>query len=155
MALKRNYSHETLTPSHHLKSESKPLCLLLNLNLEGGGGIFNVSFFLAVKLLKSLASGLWDAESGKDTDEHEESEDLHDMVQPRGSITASGTRLHTTNTERGNSSLGNNGADLARSGRNTVGGGTITGREALSGNDERGGIGTEVVEELNENIDGE
>lgn len=51
--------------------------------------------------------------------------------------------------------MGNDGTNFSGCGRDAVGGGTVTSREALSGNDERGSVGTEVVEELDENIDGE
>jgi len=94
---------------------------------------------LTGELLESLALGLWDEESGEDTHEHEESEDLHDVVEP---WTWVGGGDDTTDTQRSDGSLGDDSADLARGSRNTVRGGTITGWETFSWNNECGGVWT-------------
>lgn len=105
----------------------------------------------AGKLLEGLALGLGDEERSEDTEEHEESEDLEDVVQPGRSVSGSGA----ANTEGTNDDLSNDGTDLARGGRDTVRGGTVAGREALARNDEGGGVGTEVEEELAQNVETE
>ena len=74
---------------------------------------------------------------------------------PWGSGATSGTRLGTAGSERGNSGLGDDSAQLAGGGRETVGCRSVSGREAFSGNDKGGRVGTEVEEELGENVDGE
>lgn len=104
---------------------------------------------LASKLLEGLALGLGDEERGEDTAKHEESEDLEDVVEPRRGVGLGGT----ANTERTNDDLSNDGTDLTGGGRETVRGGAVAGREALSGNDEGGGVGAEVEEELAENVE--
>jgi len=59
----------------------------------------------------------------------------------------------TTNVSKtGESDLGNNSAKLARSGRDTVCGGTVTSGESLSGNDEGRGVGAKVLEEVGEAV---
>ena len=64
---------------------------------------------LASKLLEGLALGLRDEERSEDTAEHEESEDLEDVVEPRRSVGGSGT----ANTEGANDDLSDDGTDLA------------------------------------------
>jgi hypothetical protein len=44
---------------------------------------------------------------------------------------------------------------LTRGSRDTVGGGAVAGGEALAGDDEGGGVGAEVEEELGQHVDGE
>lgn len=104
---------------------------------------------LTSKLLEGLALGLGDEERGEDTAKHEESEDLEDVVEPRRGVGLGSA----ANTERTDDDLGDDGTDLTRGGREAVGGGTVASREALSGNDEGGGVGAEVEEELAENVD--
>lgn len=41
--------------------------------------------------------------------------------------------------------LGDDGTELAGTSRDTVGGGTVAGREHLTGDDEGGGVGSEVL----------
>ena len=105
----------------------------------------------AGKLLEGLALGLGNEEGSEDTEEHEESEDLEDVVQPRRSIGGSGA----ADTERSNDDLSDDGTNLARSSRDTVRGRAVAGREALAGNDEGCGVGTEVEEELAQNVETE
>ena len=49
--------------------------------------------------------------------------------------------------------LCHDGSKLAASSRDTVSGRTVTSREHLSGNDESGGIGPEILEEIGETIE--
>ena len=107
---------------------------------------------LASKLLKSLALGLGNEKGGEDTAQHEEGEDLHDVVEPRRRI---GGGWVTLGSERSEDSLSNNGADLARGGRQTVGGGSVTCREAFSRNNEGGGVGAKIEEKLSQDIQGQ
>ena len=117
----------------------------------GGLIVLGGSGNLASKLLEGLALGLGNEERGEDTAEHEESEDLEDVVQPRRSVGGSGA----TNTEGSNNDLSDNGTDLARGGGETVGGGAVAGREAFARDDEGGGVGAEVEEKLAENVETE
>lgn len=97
------------------------------------------------QLLESLALGLRDQESGEDTAEHEEREDLHDVVEPWRWVFRCGVAL---GSEGAKHDLGNDGADFAGCGRETVRGGAVAGWEAFSGHDKGGGVGAEVEEEL-------
>lgn len=106
----------------------------------------------ASKFLEGLALGLWDESSGEDTAQHEEGEDLKDVVEPRAFGGAGRGTLLTEGTE---DALGDDGADLAGGGGEAVGGGAVAGWEALAGNDEGGGVGAEVEEELSEDKEGE
>jgi hypothetical protein len=81
---------------------------------------------LAGKLLESLALGLGDEEGGEAAQQHEEGVYLHDMVEPRALVRGGGT----TRTERADEDLGDDGADLAGSGGDTVRGRTVTSWEA-------------------------
>lgn len=106
-----------------------------------------------IELLEGLASSFRNAESGEDTEEHEESEDLHDVGQPWASSTASGTFDGTADTKRSNRRLGNDGTNFAGGSGDTVGGRTVASRKALSRDDECRSIGAKVEEELGENIE--
>jgi hypothetical protein len=77
------------------------------------------------------------------------------MWQPWGSSTTSGSLGGAADTERSDGGLGNDSTDLSRSGREAVGGGTISGREAFSGNNEGGCVGAEVEEKLSQNVKSE
>ena len=103
-------------------------------NVIGGAGHF------ASKLLEGLALGLGNEEGSKDTAQHEESENLHNVVNPwRGGL-SSRSLLGASSSERSEHDLGNDGSDFARSSGETVGSGTVAGREAFTGNDECGSI---------------
>lgn len=104
---------------------------------------------LTGQLLEGLALGLGDEESGEDTAQHEQSEDLHNVLEPGSGRGVLGATVN----QRAKHTLGDNGANLARGGRDTVGGGTITGREALSGDDESGSVRAEVEEELGNDVE--
>lgn len=77
------------------------------------------------------------------------------MVQPRRGSGAGSTRCSATSPERTEDNLGNDGTDLSRGSGETMGGGTITGGEALAGYNEGGGVRAEVEEELSEDVEGE
>lgn len=103
------------------------------------------------QVLKCPALSLGNQEGGEDTREHECGEDLHDMVEPRRLVRLASAV--TAGTQRSNGTLSNDGTDFACSSRDTVGSGSVAGGEALSGNDERGGVGTPVEKELDQDID--
>ena len=71
---------------------------------------------LASKLLESLALGLRDQKRGETAQEHEQSVDLHDVVEPGRLVLGSST----TGAERTDEDLGDDGADLARGSGDTV-----------------------------------
>ena len=56
-------------------------------------------------------------------------------------------------TEAGEPDLGNNGSKLAGSGRDTVGGRTITSGEHFSGNNESRRVGAKVLEEVRQTVE--
>jgi len=122
-----------------------------------GAGVLRGTLNLTGKLFKSLALGLRDEESGEETEQHEKSEDLHDVrnegkaVLGVGTLGASG--WSTSVLERTEHNLGNDGTDLSGGGRETVGGRSVTSGETLSGNDESSGVGAEVEEELGQNVE--
>lgn len=55
-------------------------------------------------------------------------------------------------TKPSESDLGNNSAKLTGSGRDTMGGGTVTSGEDLSWNDESRGVGAKVLEEVRQTV---
>ncbi len=95
-------------------------------------------FVLASQILEGLSLGLWDEEGSEDTGEHEDGVDLHDMVEPWA---GAGLGRCTAGSERSDGGLSDDGAHLARGGRDTVGGGTVAGWEALAGNNEGSCVG--------------
>lgn len=101
---------------------------------------------LTSKFFESLAFRLGDQQRREDTAEHEESKDLHDVVEPRGGVGLG----RATGTQRTEDALRDDGTDFAGGGGDTVRGGTVASREAFTRNDESGGVRTEVEEELGE-----
>lgn len=85
---------------------------------------------LASQLLESLALRLWNQQCRCDTEQHEEGENLDDVVEPWRGI-GLGCAANAEGTDEG---LGDNGTDLARGGRDTVRGGSVAGWEALARN---------------------
>lgn len=83
----------------------------------------------ASKLLESLALSLGDQKGGEATEEHEQSVDLHDVVEPGGLVGRSGA----AGAEGTDEDLGDDGADFAGGGGDTVGGGAVAGWEAWMG----------------------
>jgi hypothetical protein len=73
---------------------------------------------LAGELLEGLPLGLGDQESGEDTAQHEQSVDLHDVVEP-GALVGGGCAADTEGPDK---DLGDDGADLAGGSGDTVGG---------------------------------
>ena len=90
------------------------------------------------ELFEGLALGLRDQEGGENTAQHEEGEDLHDVVEPWGGGRAWGCAF---GSERAEDDLGDDGTDFAGSGRETVGGGAVAGREAFTRDDESSSVG--------------
>lgn len=84
---------------------------------------------LASKLLESLALGFGDQKGGEATEKHEESVDLHDVVEPRRLVFGGGA----AGAEGSDEDLGDDGADFAGGGGDTVGGGAVAGWEAWVG----------------------
>jgi len=104
---------------------------------------------LASKLLESLSLGLGDQKSGEDAAKHEEGEDFHDVGEPWVGVGLGWVALGSERTEYG---LCDDGTDLAGSCRETMRGRSVAGWEAFSRNDEGGGVGSEVEEELSQDI---
>lgn len=114
-----------------------------NLLLLGQGVVvvdIGLSVVLVGELLKGLTLGLGDEEGNKETDEHEEGKDLEQLGDE-----GVGT---TTVLELGETDLGNDSTELSGTSSDTVTGGTVTGGEDLTGDDEGGRVGSEVLEEL-------
>jgi len=61
------------------------------------------------QLFESFALGLWDEEGGEDTAQHEEGEDLHDVVDPWRGIGCGGA----AGSERSNESLSDDSTDFS------------------------------------------
>jgi uncharacterized membrane protein YgcG len=98
------------------------------------GVVFRSTRDLAGKLLESLTLGLRNEEGGEAAQKHEQGVDLHNVVEPRALV----RRCGATGTERADEDLGDDGADFAGGGGDTVGGGTVTCWEALARHDEGG-----------------
>lgn len=96
--------------------------------------------YLSSKLLERLTLGLGDEESGKNTAQHEKSIYLQDVVEPRRLVVGSGA----ADTERAYEHLGDDGADFAAGGGDTMRSRTITRREAFTGYDEGCSVRTEL-----------
>ncbi len=107
---------------------------------------------LAGKLFEGLPLRLRDEQCGEDSTQHEKSEDLHDVIEPRGSVGLSNMSLCS---ERSKDSLCDDGTNLAGGCGNTMRGRSVAGRETFAGNDECGCIGSEVEEELSQNVEGQ
>nr|POE48707.1 hypothetical protein CFP56_38803 [Quercus suber] len=110
---------------------------------------------LAGELLEGEAFGLGDEEGGEEAEQHEEREDLQDVVEPGRLVGGGDGGVGAPGAERTDEDLGDDGADLARRGRKTVRGGAVAGGEALAGHDEGGGVGAEVEEELGQDVAGQ
>lgn len=114
-----------------------------------------VVLVLTRKLLECLALRLGDQECREDSDQHEESEDLHDVVQPWRGSSAAGASLGTSRAQRSDQDLGNDGTELSGSSRDTVRGRPVTRGEYFTRDDERGSVGSEVLEEVAEDVESE
>lgn len=108
----------------------------LGLGAGRAGGAEGV-VVLAAELFKSLAGRLGDEERGEAAEEHEEGVDLEHVVHPGGRVVSRGA----ASAERGDGALADDGSDLARGGRDTMGRGAVAGREDFTGDDEGGGVG--------------
>lgn len=88
---------------------------------------------LAAELFEGLASSLGDEEGGEAAEQHEESVNLQNMVHPVLAVVA---------LEGRNGTLADDGTNLAGGSRDTVGGGTVSGGEDFTGDNEGSGVGT-------------
>lgn len=68
---------------------------------------------LARQFLERLALCLRDERSGQETEQHEEREDLHHVVEPRGRVGAGGARLRAASPQWTEDGLCNDGAHFA------------------------------------------
>ena len=121
---------------------------------------------LTGKLFESLPLGLRNEKRGEDTAQHEEGENLHNVIEPRvrvgfGRLEKSqclpAERLKAKTyvalcAERSEDCLCNDSTDLARGGGDTVGRRTVTGWETFSRNDEGGGVRSKVEEQLGKDV---
>ncbi len=88
---------------------------------------------LARQLLESLPLSLRDQKRRKQTHQHEECENLHDVIEPWGIV---GPGCSAARTERAEDALSDDGTDFAGCGADAVGGGAVAGGETLAGDDE-------------------
>lgn len=144
----------------YLSNSSSHLCSILR-NLDGlleiaPPHVFRVvlgrALDLARQLLQRLPLGLGDQQSREDAREHEHAIDLHDVVEP-GRVARAG--LRAAGAQRADQDLGDDCADFAARGGEAVGRGPVARGVALAGYDEGCRIGTEVEEELREDVEGE
>ena len=117
--------------------------------------VFRCAWNLACELLKSLPLGLRDQETGENTAQHEERENLHDVVEPWGGSGTLGVWFGAPGSERTEHALSNDSTNFAGCSRDTVRGGPVTSGEAFAGNDKGGCIWSEVEEELSKNVEGQ
>lgn len=111
--------------------------------------------YLSCEALQRLPLCLWDQQASKDTAEHEERIDFHDMVDPRRSSRAFRTSHSATRAERTDKDLSDDSSDLARGCGDTVRAGPVACREAFTRDDEGRGVGAEVEEELSDHVESE
>jgi len=104
-----------------------------------------VLLVLSGQLFERLSLGLGNQQRRENACQHEEGEDLENMVDES---------IGTTDiTKTGEADLGNNSSKFARSGRDTVGGRTVTSGEDLAGDNESGGVGAKVLEEVGQAVE--
>lgn len=96
----------------------------------------------ARQVLQRLAFRLGDQERGEDATEHEESEYLHDVIEPGGFGAAGGVGMGTAGDQGREDDLGDDGADFAGCGGEPVAGGSEAGGKTLSRYDEGCCVGT-------------
>lgn len=126
--------------------------LLLDNMTRHGRVVVGSAGNLSGQFFKGLAFRFWNQKSSEDTAEHEEGEDLHDVVEPRGGIRV---RRSTLSDERAKDTLGDNGSNFSGRSTEAVRGRAVAGREHFTRDDEGGGIGAEVEEELGEDVETE
>lgn len=126
---KNKKSHLSLLLMHPLPNILLLLSRIVPRNRHAArksGIILRSARHLASKLLESLALGLGDQKSGEAAQQHEQSVDLHDVVEPGALVGGSGA----AGAERADEDLGDDGADFAGGGGDAVGGGAVAGWEA-------------------------
>ena len=74
--------------------DGQSLRLELLLGLDRGRRVDQSVSILSRQLLQGLALGLGDEQSGEDTAKHEQSEDLHNVVEPGGGGRVLGSLVH-------------------------------------------------------------
>lgn len=87
---------------------------------------------LASQLFQRLPRRLGDEEGGKQTAQHEEGNDLHDVVQPRRAGGARARCWRPDGAQRPEDDLGDDGAHLARRRRDAVRRRPVSGGKALA-----------------------
>jgi len=92
---------------------------------------------LTGQLLEGATLRLGDEQGGEAAAEHEEGEDLHDMVEP-GRVVAGGGAANAEGTE---DALRDDGPDFARGGGKAVRGAAVARRETFARDDESCGVG--------------
>jgi hypothetical protein len=136
MKEKCNYKQQGIDQKKHNPPESlpakllnsllmNPVALLLIRRVVNAGHatcksrvVFRSTGDLPGQLLESLALGLGDQESGEDTAQHEQSVDLHDVVEPGALVCGS----CAADAEGSDEDLGDDGADFAGGSGDAVGG---------------------------------
>ncbi|KAH3662001.1 hypothetical protein OGAPHI_006182 [Ogataea philodendri] len=89
-----------------------------------------------IKLFKSLSLGFWNKQRSEETDQHEESKDLHHVWQPTVLLlSVSGTVVVLQSTDTG---LSNNSTNFTGSSRDTVGSRSVSGWVTFTRNNESG-----------------
>lgn len=111
--------------------------------------------FVAAKLLQRPASRFWNQKGSEETAEHEESKYLHDVCNPRSAV--SGVCLcqlwiGSNCSQRTKHALSDNRTDFTGRCRDTVGSRSIASREYLAGDNEGGGVGSRIEEELGQRV---
>ena len=86
----------------------------------------------ASQLLEGLPLGFWNQQRCEDAAQHEESEDLHDVVEPWSRVGGS----RAPSVEWANDDLRNDSTNFAGSSAETMRGGTITGGETFARHNE-------------------
>lgn len=116
---------------------------------------------LVGQLFEGESLCLWQKESRTDTCQHEESEDLQTRKRKyKGEERKEEKNIHVVDKLVGSTDilelhkadLGDNSTKLTTGSRDTVSSRSITSREDFSWDDEGGGVGTKVLEEVGEAV---
>lgn len=100
----------------------------------------------ARELLQRAAFGFRHEERNEHAAQHEQREDLHDVVQPRTASVARAVRGRAFRHQRLRHDLRNDGADFAHRRRETMARRAVARRETLARDDERGGVRAKIEE---------
>ena len=124
-----------LLSSNHLARVGLPATLVLMPAADGV--IVGGAWDLTRQLLERLPLRLRDQQRGENTAKHEKREYLHDVVEPWRGSRSRGGALDAQGPE---DNLGDDGADLAGRGGETVRGGAVARGETFTGYDEGGSV---------------